>query len=203
MEAFAYLKEQLDLSGKNLANQLTSKSLTEGKVFTYLPENTPLEHFYRFEIGGIYSFDKSLVKKSPALVPIQNDARPVVINYILQYLQENENHCCLFEDPIRAPSDRWFKRSEIKYVHHDKETYYFFGNNVEIETFQDTFKRSEGYYFLCALSSLPAKKQKGFSPFSSLSTEQLEDFASNVISFFVRAYDGEGYLQWRKEGQAT
>ena len=148
-------------------------------------------------------FNKSLLKNSPALVPIQNDARPVVIKYILQYLQENENHCCFFEDATWAPSDQWVKHSKIKYFHLDEEMYYFFGNDAETETFEDAFKRREGYYFLCALSSLRAKKQNGFSPFSSLSSEQLDDFASNVISFFVPAYDGEGYLQWRKEGQTT
>jgi len=60
---FAYVQEQLGLSGKTLANQLLSKSLMEGKVFAYVPENTASELLYRFKTGGIYPFDRSLFQK--------------------------------------------------------------------------------------------------------------------------------------------
>jgi hypothetical protein len=200
-ETLAYVQEQLDLSGKTLANQLLSKSLTEGKVFAYVPENTPIELLYRFETGGIYPFDRSLLQNSPALVPVQNDARPVVINDILQYLHENKEHCCLFEEANGTPSDPWVKQSQMKYVHLNEEMYYFFDKDAQPEEFEDAFKTSEGYYFLCALSSLPVEKQESFSPFNSLNTDQLKNFASNVVSFFIRAYDGEGYLQWSYRGQ--
>jgi hypothetical protein len=195
-QTFAYVQEQLELSGKTLANQLLSKSLTEGKVFAYAPENTPSELLYRFETGGIYPFDRSLLQNTPALIPVQNDARPVVINDILQYLRENKQHCCLFEEANAIPSDPWVKQSQMKYVHLNEEMYYFFNEDAQPEEFEDAFKTSEGYYFLCALCSLPIDNQDGFSPFNSLDSEQLKNFASNVASFFVRAYDGEGYLQW-------
>lgn len=197
-ETFAYLKEQLYLSGKTLSNQLMAKSLKEGKVFAYVPENTAFELLYRFDSGGIYPLDKSLLQNRPAFVTVQNDSRPVVINYILQYLRQNKRHCCMLEEPVRSPSDPSVKRSAIKYLLIEKEMYYFFGNHVQSEKFENAFRTSEGYYFLCALSSLPAQEQNSFSPFSSLSSEQIKDFASNVVSFFVRAYDGEGYLQWSK-----
>jgi hypothetical protein len=195
-DTFAYIQEQLDLSGKALANRLLSKSLLEGRVFAYVPENTPSELLFRFETGGIYPFDRSLLQKKPALVPVQNDARPVVINDILKYLSENIQHCCLFEEPVGKPSDPWVIRSGIKYVHLDNEMYYFFGGDVDSEEFEKAFTTSEGYYFLCALSSVPVDNQDGFSPFNAVSSNQLKNVAANVVSFFVRAYDGEGYLQW-------
>jgi hypothetical protein len=177
--------------------------ITSAETFAYVPDNMPPELLYRFGTGGIYPFDKSLLLNSPALVPVQNDARPVAINFILQYLEQNKERCYLFEEPNRIPSDPWVKSSQIKYVHLDKEMYYFFGGNGHAETFGPAFKTSEGYYFLCALSSLPTGKQNAFSNLSSLTTEQLNDFTSNVVSFFVKAYDGEGYLQWSKEVQAS
>jgi hypothetical protein len=202
-ETFAYVQEQLDLSGKTLANQLLSKSLLEGKVFAYVPENTPSELLYRFETGGIYPFDRSLLQNIPALIPVQNDARPVVINDILKYLSVNKEHCCLFEEPVGAPSHPWVENSNMKYVHLNEEMYYFFNKDAKSEEFENAFRTSEGYYFLCALSSLPIDNQGGFSPFNSLNSAQLKKFASNVVSFFVRAYDGEGYLQWSNEVQVT
>ncbi len=137
------------------------------------------------------------------MVPVQNDSRPFAINYILEYLQQDKEHCCLFEEPLGRPLDIWVKRSKIEYVHLGDEMYYFFGNNTKKTTFEDAFKTSEAYYFLCVLSSLTAEKQNGFSPFSSLSSEELRVFAANAVSFFVRAYDGEGYLEWNKEAQTT
>lgn len=195
-ETFAYLQEQLDLSGKTLANLLLLMLLTKGRVFAYVPENTPSELLYRFGSGGIYPFDKSLLQNRPALVPIQNDAEPVVINYILQYLQENKEHCCMFEEAVGEPAHPWVKRSKIHYVHLNEEMYYFFGYDTEAARLENAFKRSGSYYFLCALSYLHAEKQSAFSPFNSVNGEQLKYFASNVGSFIVRAYDGEGYLQW-------
>ncbi|ANE51010.1 hypothetical protein [Flavisolibacter tropicus] len=202
-QAFAYIQEQLDISGKTLANQLLSKSLLKGKVFTYVPENAPSELLYRFETGGIYPFDRSLLQNTPALVPVQNDARPVVINDILQYLRQNKEHCCLFEEAHGKPTDPWVEPSQMKYVYLNDEMYYFFNKDAEPQEFEDSFRTSEGYYFLCALSSLPIDSQNGFSSFNSLNSEQLKSFASNVVSFFVRAYDGEGYLQWSNEVQVT
>src|SRR5690242_10902837 len=120
-DTFAYIQEQLDLSGKALANRLLSKSLLVGRVFAYVPENTPSELLFRFQTGGIYPFDRSLRQNTPALVPVQNDARPVVISDILKYLSENNRHCCLFEEPVGKPSDPWVIRSGIKYVHLDNE----------------------------------------------------------------------------------
>jgi len=202
-EAFAYVQEQLDLSGKTLANQLLSTSLLEGKVFTYVPENTPSELLYRFETSGIYPFERSLLQNIPALVPVQNDARPVVMEDILKYLHENKEHCCLFEEPVGRPSDPWVKNSKMKYVHLNDEMYYFFDKDPKSEEVKDAFRTSDGYYFLCVLSSLRIDDQCGFSPFNSLNSDRLKDFASNVVSFFVRAYDGEGYLQWDKRAQVT
>ena|SRR5215203_3863284 len=83
-------------------------------------------------------------KNSLALVPVQNDARPVVINDILKYLQENKEHCCLFEQANGTPSDPWVKRSGIKYVHLDNEMYYFFGSDAQTETVEEALKTSEG-----------------------------------------------------------
>ena len=107
----------------------------------------------------------------------------------------------MLEEANGALSDPRVKDSELQYVNLDEEMYYFFNADAQTATFEDAFKTSEGYYFLCALGSLPAEKQYGFSAFSSLSIDQLKDFASNVVSFFVRAYDGEGFLQWTKEVQ--
>jgi hypothetical protein len=192
-ETFAYLEKQLDLSGKTFATDLLSRPLTGGKVYAYVPENTAAELLYRFESGGIYP-----TERKPGLVAVQNNARPVVIEYILKYLQQNNEHCCLFEDALAEPSYPYVKRRGIDYVHLGNEMYYFFSSDAKYESVEVALRFSGGHYFLCALSSLAIEKQEGFSPLSSVVAEQLKELSSAVVSFFVRAYDGEGYLEWCK-----
>lgn len=197
-EALDYLRGQLELSGKTLAKLVRSQFFSEGKVFAFVPENTPSELLYRFEAGGIYPYKKRLPQISPAIVPIQNDAKPIVMNNILQYLQQKKENCCLFEEPCAIPSDPWVRRLQINYVHLNQQMFYFFGDNTNTVGFEQAFTASEGYYFLCALSTLDTDKQKSFVPFSPVTDELLKEFASNIVCFFVRAYDGEGYLQWSR-----
>ena len=196
IEAFNYLRDQLNISG-TLAKFLKSQELESGTVLAYVPHNTPSESLYRFESGGIYPIPER-PSKGPVVVPVQNDARPIVINYVLDYLQTNQKNCCLFEEPSARPPDPWVARSEIEYVQLDQEMFYFFSGRPSRASFKEAFDVSEKYYFLCALSSLPTEEQKHFSPFSSVTLEQLNHLANNIFSFFVRAYDGEGYLQWYK-----
>ncbi len=194
--AFAYLREQLNMSGP-LGKLLLSTDISKGRVFAYVPETTPVEYLYRFHAGGLYPVVESSYKKNK--VPVQNKATAILINHILQYLKKSESHCCLFEEPNAKPSDPWVTMEKIEYVQLDEEMFYFFNNKVQSENFEKSIKNIVGYYFLCTLSSLPVAMQNGFSPFSFLTVKQLNDYASKCCSFFVNAYDYEGYLEWNKE----
>jgi hypothetical protein len=195
-KAFEYCREQVNLSGKTLANAILNLPIENGKVYSYVPENTPTEILFRFSSGGVYPFDKSLLQSSPALVPVQNDAEPIVINTIIKYLNSNTEHCCLFEEPSGFPSDPWVEKEKIRFIHIGQEMFYFFNNDANKEEFEEIFKISQGYYFLCALSSLVQNQQSYFITYREISSENIRSFTDNLSSFFVRAYDGEGFLEW-------
>jgi hypothetical protein len=198
-DSFKYLREQLNMGGKTLSNYISLLPLENGKIYSFVPEGISEKSLYQFDIGGIYSFDKELFKNSPVLIPIQNDARLLLIKDIYEYLDINDENCCVFEEPNGRPQDKWIKNSKIDYVHIADEVFYFFDKkNNSLKQIEDTFKVSEAYYFLCSLGSLSYNIHNKFTPLQEIGVELLKEFVDNLNAFFVKAYDGEGYLMWTK-----
>lgn len=196
-EGFSYLRERLDYSGKTLAKYVMTLPLEKGKLYAIVPEETPYEVLNKFESGVIYPFDRSLLLNGPVLVPVQNDSRPVVINWVSEHINNSKEHCCIFEEPLAYPSDTWVIKSGIEYVHIDKEMYYFFDQgNYSKEKFEEAFNISEAYYFLCILSSLEPNEHAVITPFKEIDPEILKKIVDNLTCFYISAYDGEGYLMW-------
>jgi hypothetical protein len=200
-KAFAYLKKHVNSSGKTLANYVELLLLENGKVYSFVPENTPEKELYYFEEGVLYPYDTNTFNNAihqpdgSLLVPIQNDAESIVIDLIIDYLH-SENHCCLIEEATAEPSDPWVKNSQIKYSFFKNEMYYFFNQEVNEKEFKEAFKTSQAWYFLCTLSVLSPEEQNNFNHYKELSVELIKSYIEGLKSFFVRAYDGEGYLQW-------
>lgn len=183
-EAIQYLKEHLDLSGKVFAKQMQTLSLSKGRVFAIVPEDTPSERLFKFKQGWIEPMD---------------DVDPFVIEYIITYLEDQKDNCCLIEEPHAWPSDPWVTSSGIQYIHFNKEMYYFFNSDFEPKALEESFKTSKGYYSLCALSSMSSQMPGDFSPFTQVDPGQLRELANKVVTFICSAYDGQGYLLWEKE----
>lgn len=193
--AFLYLKDQLDLSGKILSNELQKISYKEGKVFAIVPKNISDEHLYNFSSGGLYDVDKRLFKKSPILIPVQNNSRPILIKHVFKYLYEDNENCCVFEDPFSLPTDPYIMNSKVEFIPIDNEVYYFINKkSTNIKLVKEIFAISEGYYFLCVFSSLKLNSESLKS--DKLNSEFIKKIVHNIRSFVVRSYDGEGYLIW-------
>jgi hypothetical protein len=196
-KAFTYLKEQLYLGGKTLSNSIERITIEAGKVYAFVPENTPNEVLYDFNEGVIYPFDRELLRNKPALIPVQNESRPFVMNFVLEYLSEGNDNCCIFEDPVGSPEFPYLINPRKEYVYIKDEMFYFFDklNNDEAK-FKSAFKDSEAYYFLCALSKVEINDHILFYGMKKIDPQLIEKIVKNIVSFIVRAYDGEGYLIW-------
>jgi hypothetical protein len=200
-KAFVYLKKHVSLSGKTLASYIELLPLENGKVYSFVPENIPEKELYNFDDGVLYPYDKTTSNNvihqpnGSLLVPIQNHAEPIVIDLIIDYLH-SENHCCLIEEATSQPSDPCVKNSQLKYLFLQNEMYYFFNQEVNEKEFKEAFRTSQAWYFLCTLSILSPEEQNHFKPYKELSVELIKTYVASLNSFFVRAYDNEGYLQW-------
>jgi hypothetical protein len=194
--AFNYLRKQLDM-GISLSQCISKLPLENGSVYSFVPEDVSDEVLYNFEFGGVYPFDIEKAKAT-RLSLVQNDARTIVLSEIQNYLDESEVNCCIFEEPNASPDFPWVKTSGMEYVHlNNQEMFFFFDKeNNDKEKVRDAFTTSEVYIFLCVLSELNKEEISQFAAFKEIRIDALELFTKNMKSFFVRAYDGEGYLMW-------
>jgi hypothetical protein len=195
-ESFLYLRDQLGL-GKSLSNNLSMLPIEKGTVFAFVPAGIAEERLLNFKIGGIYPIDTALRNKE-RVTPIRNDSRPLIVKEILQHIHSSESNCCLFEDALTLPSDPWVINSNIEYLSlmGDELLYYFDNNSCSEEKVINAFNVSESYTFLCALGSLGIEERRAIASHNNVSLELVRAFIENVSAFFVRAYDGEGYLMW-------
>jgi hypothetical protein len=193
-KAFAYIRNQLDM-GKTLSKCLSMLPVEKGKVFSLAPEGALEEQLFNFDSGGIYPFEE---KNRKSIAPTKNDSKPLVISEILSHLNSNINSCCFFEDALSLPSDPWVTTSKIEYIHlNNREMLYFFdNNNSNEEKVKKAFSVSESHVLLCALGSLDTAERSKVSPCKEVYPELLKLFVANLSAFFVKAYDGEGYLMW-------
>jgi hypothetical protein len=202
---FAYLRATLS-RGRSLSKSIKDLPIEEGRVFSFVPSGTTRDSLYAFENGGLYltnSIEKVRVESSVlgSVVPVSNDARPSVIEQILMRINGGKDNFCLFEEPVMWPSDPNLAKLGLDYVYiGDEQLFYFFDTaHATAERIGEAIKVSDDYIFLCALSSLASSIRFCFTPSKEISPDFLVSFAKNVDTFFIGAYDGEGYLMWTKE----
>jgi hypothetical protein len=197
-DALKYIRDQLDIGG-SLANYINTLPIEIGEVYSFVPKDTTNENLYNFSSGGIYPFDKRLLK-SKNILPVRNNAKFSMVDEIQNYLKISDTNCCLFEDTVNIPSDSWIKASGIEYIYiKDKEMFYYFDKlNNSAEKINEALTKSENYSFTCGLSSLSKNDHKKFATFEEINMELIMLFVKSISLFFVRAYDGEGYLMWVK-----
>jgi hypothetical protein len=58
----------------------------------------------------LYKEETQSLPHGSNLIPIQNDARQFVIDFIYNYIDESESNCCLIEETIGSLSDAWVKK---------------------------------------------------------------------------------------------
>jgi hypothetical protein len=194
-KAYSYLRKQLNM-GISLSEFVNKLPIENGKVYSFVPDGVSPESLYTFELGGIYPLNEE--EKATGLSLVPNDARPVVMAEIQDFVTENELNCCLFEEPNASPDFPWVKSSGMEYVHlNNQEMFFFFDqSNCDNGKLKDAFITSEVYIFLCVLSKLEKNLHSRFAPFNEVKTDVLTLLVENTEGFFVRAYDGEGYLMW-------
>lgn len=200
ISSFKYIREQLS-RGKTLSSCINKLiSIEQGLVYSYVPGETSEEHLFNFESGGLYHFNEELLKNKKPVIPIRNDSKPLVIREIKKHIENDANNCCIFEEPNAIPSDPWVAKSGIQYIRlDDNEMYYFFDfrNNVT-KKLEEAYNVSDGYVFLCALSSLDSGGHNKCSPFQMIDVDLIESFTIKIAEFFLKAYDGEGYIKWQR-----
>ncbi|HLY69793.1 MAG TPA: hypothetical protein VKR53_08685 [Puia sp.] len=194
--AVKYLRDQFYFS-KPLSDLLGNIALEKGKIYALADDIFSNEALQNFEIGSAVDLSKAVyLEDGSYLTPIPDDARKAFIILIKDYLESSPLNCCIIEDPLREPDDPIVLKSKIRYVTVEDQLYYFLDGGSDPEEIENSVHAGEAYYSLCMLSSFDLGLHKEFAPFSSVSERLLEEIVNNLDSFFVGAYDHEGYLMW-------
>lgn len=195
-KAFNYLRSQLSLGSVFLSRNILKLPLEHGKVFAFVPKETSNEALFRFESGGLYVVDRTLLT-NPIVVPVQNEGVPFIVSIIHEFLKLDICNCSIFEEPNAKPSDPIIINSGREYVSIKEEIFYFLNSdNNNVKEIEQVLMRSEAYYLLGVLGSLDYRINANFKPFERITAELIKMIVDNINSFFVSAYDHEGYLMW-------
>jgi hypothetical protein len=111
---------------------------------------------------------------------------------------ENPEDLCLLENSLAQAGDGWLQRAKSRVVINGADVYHvLFNVDRDGETVSNAIREADGLpIFLGAVGRSPEGMFARNTPFNSISTEQLVNFAETVRCVFVGAYDGDGYVLW-------
>lgn len=190
----AYVRECLE-SGKTFARLLLqSHDLNAGRVFTKLPAGVDNGAAKDFDSGG----------KLPDLYPRATNLQAVpdtdflLIPKISEFLRGSPVNMCIFEDANAMPTDPFLQSVSTRYSAFQEEVYHLIcqpDNNGD--AISKTLRQAHSWLTIGALTSAPQETeicaQRGDLTLSTLTT-----LAQRTEVIIVGAYDGEGYVIWRK-----
>ena len=115
-------------------------------------------------------------------------------------LLSEPEHVCLLENSLAQPSDPVLKRAKCRLLLHNTEVYHpLFGMDRDNTKIANAIREAEHPgVFVGAVGRVPSGMGCDLVSISTISADQLADFAKAVHTVFVQAYDGEGYLVWTR-----
>jgi hypothetical protein len=205
-EALDFLRDNRITYGHTLSQLLLEVlDLHQGKITTFLPIDVRPEQLYDFEAGGVLPFpEKSTWRyiteqsgKKTILTPIPRDDS-FVLTLIREFLCSDKNNVCIIEEPLAKPTDSSMSRRKTPYIIYGNEVYHFLSSRVGEAEIAEAIKWPHTTVsFLAILTTLVQNialinKQK-------ISADELRVLARGTETLMIGAYDGEGYLIWRKK----
>lgn len=191
--AWAYVLDELD-DGMILGAALKPVvQATTGEVFTRLPRDMTLERAHEFHRGGVLpARPERYPTEGGYLVPVDSvmSARD---DRVVGFLGNDLRACCIIGEMNPRPGDP-NPPTEPSVFWIGEECYHWLGANASPELVEDTFAAAELPWHAvaaCYLPETPTKKE-------DLDRSALISLARSVSEISVRAYDGEGFVIWRR-----
>lgn len=107
---------------------------------------------------------------------------------------------CLLENSIAQADDPWLRRAKSRLLFHGREVYHaLFSVDRDKARIIDAIHEAERPpVFVGAVGRVPCFSGPDVTSLHAVTAEQLAEFAKTARCVFVRAYDGEGYLIWKR-----
>ena len=204
-EAIEYIKNILSDSHTLAKYLLESLDLGAGIVITFLPPGLSKKEITDFEAGVMPMPPESEWRyfnyedgRTVRVMPVTVLDRDMIL-LIQNFLEEDAERLCIFENWLFHPSDSVVSQFKSRLLFFESEVYHvLFGGHVEVSRIKETIKEAHSIpIFIGALTSMSGMSA-AFQRKKSLSSDQIKMLAAQTQKIIVGAYDGEGYLIWNK-----
>ena len=160
----------------------------DGVFATWLPQDTPDEEAQTFETGGKFHWSQDGCWPHNHMVDV-----------IKEQLQKKSECVWVFEDPLAHPSDPWLLRTEIKNISRSTDrVYYVLDNHASEDSISKTARGCLGaqppMLGVCSVGVAPILGRE-------MTVEALRRLAQRIDALVIGAYDGEGFVAWRRSGE--
>jgi hypothetical protein len=204
-EAIDYIKsclEDLIDMNKILAQYLLKLPLEDGKAISYLPAESSKEVILDFNTGGIITdeiTESHLIElggQKTLIEALQNkNTREKLIEFILAFLQKNDNNYLIIEDTFASSSD-FHILSNIHLFSCKNSIYHFLNSQYSNKkTINEVINDASRPYLYAGILTY-SNKYLDIKNGKEISEEIIKMFAENTQHIFVSAYDGESEIIW-------
>lgn len=186
--------------GKKIANEILKfQDLQNGSFFTFLPTNISYEKLYDFRNGG-------LLKENPIEEIVVLDQKykarekPKLNNelslFIFNELLKNNKLSSIFEDYLSLLTDphlNLFNRIGLSY---ENEIYYLIDKrNLDRKLILDCIKEIDlAWHSVVILSEINLEETST----KKITEKQISEICKQISCIIIGAYDGEGYVFWKR-----
>jgi hypothetical protein len=195
-EGEAFLRERLS-SGKTLSHLILEEvALDDGIVVTCLSPDVTEAQACRFDQGGVipprppsetrYSTDPRGEQVRIEPVPNTDDW---LSGLVYAELDKEDNLACLVEHSWMKPSYPAFVRVGDRKLVKDDEVYYLVSRGAA---------RNPARVWALGTGVVGVGRAAFQQSEAELDDKTLRDFAASARLLFLRAYDGESYIVWRR-----
>lgn len=201
-ESLDFIREQLSVGHTLSSTILSTCDLELGSVVTFMSAGVSLKQAHEFTTGGkLPPSDPSTWVSLPEggfAVPIPS-AMDLLPRKVHEYLQAYHNRIWVFEDFNASPSDPVMKQINSRYVALGNEVYYPLDRNSTEEAIREAADQAYSFVsFIGAGASLSPSDAERFSHVKEIEESDLQRLVSGLDLLSIGAYDGEGFLLWRR-----
>jgi hypothetical protein len=184
-EAFEYIRNELSQGGY-LPQRLLELDLEQGVVHTYVPVG--------FTPNSSIDYGESL-NYLTGVRPLR-EIRRTIVDLISDYLDDSESKYAIFET-WQEKGDPSVLKHDLQYFFIHSRLYGFLRGSDELKPIMEHLREAGPYPTIITLVKMP-ECGSPFLPATELSEDAYSKIVENVDCLIIGAWDGEGYIIWRK-----
>lgn len=180
-KALIYLQENLEETNALSSAIFKYVNFEKGVFYTILQENITNKQLYGFRWGGV-----------------GGGIRNRVCDILFTELHDNSRFTCIFDDVNGTYEPSYDEPSFLKVgAHYKDEIYYIIERKEASKDFLIECLRTSNacWHSLCVLSKKTYSRNKDLS----ITETDIIDFAKTSDLILIGAYDGEGYIFWKRK----